>query len=210
MIILTGMKILNKPEEGMYIEKKSKFICHLKRVESFEEASDFISSEKKRYYDAKHHCSAVIIGENGEQMRCNDDGEPSQTAGRPMLEILKHENLTNIVCCVTRYFGGTLLGTGGLVRAYSESLKDAISKSTFLNESEVFVYSFKVSYSDEMKILSFLRDNNFSVVEKDYSDKVYISFAVLNDDSFDIMSDIMDITSGKAEFVDKQKKRIQI
>ena len=118
--------------------------------------------------------------------------------------------MEKIVAVTVRYFGGIKLGAGGLVRAYSESLKDAISKSTFLNESEVFVYSFKVSYSDEMKLLSFLRDNNFSVVEKDYSDKVYISFAVLNDDSFDIMSDIMDITSGKAEFVDKQKKRIQI
>lgn len=196
------MRILNEPYEGIYIEKKSKFICHLKKVSSFEEASLFIASEKKKYYDAKHHCSAIIIGENGDQMRCNDDGEPSGTAGRPMLEVLKHENLTDIVCCVTRYFGGTLLGTGGLVRAYTESLKDAIEHSSFSEETDAFVYSVDVGYSDEMKISSFIRDNDFKLVNIEYSDKVSFVYAVKKevvDLSFpdDAMTKrLLDITSG--------------
>ena len=122
------MRILSIAKEGIYIEKKSKFICHLFKVEDFDAATEKINLEKKKYFDAKHHCTAIVLGENGDVCRCSDDGEPSGTAGRPMLEILKHENLTNICCVVTRYFGGTLLGTGGLVRAYSEALKDAINK----------------------------------------------------------------------------------
>lgn len=194
------MRILKEPEEGIYIEKKSKFICHLCAVSSFEEASAFIASEKKKYYDAKHHCSAIILGSNGEQMRCNDDGEPSGTAGRPMLEVLKHENLTNVVCCVTRYFGGTLLGTGGLVRAYTESLKDALNNSTFSEETEADVYKVLISYADEIKIINFLKDNDFSLLSKDYSDKVDVSFAVIDDKGVDVKAKILDLTNGTAEF----------
>jgi len=102
---------------GEIEEKKSRFIAHVEPVTSEEEATAFITAMKKQYFDARHNCYAFVIGDNSELTRCSDDGEPSGTAGRPMLEVLTGEGITNVVCVVTRYFGGTLLGTGGLVRA---------------------------------------------------------------------------------------------
>ena len=103
------MKKLVSSEEGIYIEKKSKFICHLFNVTSADEVTEIIKAEKKKYYDARHHCFAYVMGEDGSDIKCSDDGEPSGTAGRPMLDILQKEGLTDILCVVTRYFGGTLL-----------------------------------------------------------------------------------------------------
>ena len=102
--------------------KKSRFICSLKRVTSEEEAKDFIQAIKKEHWKANHHCSAFVIGEKNEIQRSSDDGEPSGTAGIPMLEVLKKNELINVIAVVTRYFGGTKLGTGGLIRAYTLSL----------------------------------------------------------------------------------------
>ena len=112
---------------GEYEEKKSRFIATLEPVSSEEEAAAFIAAIKKKYWDARHNCSAYIIGDDGRKTRCSDDGEPSGTAGRPMLDVLAGEKITNACVVVTRYFGGTLLGTGGLVRAYSAAVKDAIA-----------------------------------------------------------------------------------
>ncbi|MBQ7582572.1 MAG: YigZ family protein, partial [Lachnospiraceae bacterium] len=103
---------------GEITVKKSRFIATLKPVETEEEATAFINEVKKKYWDAKHNCSAFVVGENGQLNRCSDDGEPAGTAGRPMLEVLQGIAVTNVCCVVTRYFGGTLLGTGGLIRAY--------------------------------------------------------------------------------------------
>ena len=114
---------------GEYEEKKSRFIATLEPVSSEEAATEFIASIKKKYWDARHNCSAFVIGSGGEKTRCSDDGEPSGTAGRPMLNVLVGEHITNACVVVTRYFGGTLLGTGGLVRAYSGSAKQGIEKS---------------------------------------------------------------------------------
>ena len=107
-------------------EKKSRFIATLQPVASEEEAAGFIARMKKQYWDASHNCSAFVLGENGEFTRCSDDGEPSGTAGRPMLDVLTRRKITNAVVVVTRYFGGTLLGTGGLVRAYQSAVNEAL------------------------------------------------------------------------------------
>ena len=109
-------KIVYQGGEGEIVEKKSRFIAEIRPVESEEEATAFIAEVKKKYWDARHHCSAFTIGENNEVARCSDDGEPAQTAGRPMLDVLLGRELHNVCAVVTRYFGGTLLGTGGLVR----------------------------------------------------------------------------------------------
>ena len=107
---------------GEIEEKKSRFIATLEPVSSEEEAVAVIAAVKKKYWDAKHNCSAFVIGDKGQITRCSDDGEPSGTAGRPMLDVLVGEHVTNVCAVVTRYFGGTLLGTGGLVRAYSAAV----------------------------------------------------------------------------------------
>ena len=115
--------------EAEIIEKKSRFIATVRPVKSEEEAIAFIESMKKKYWNATHNCSAYVIGEHFQIQRCSDDGEPSGTAGKPMLDVLLGEEIHDVVVVVTRYFGGTLLGTGGLVRAYSSSTKEGLLAS---------------------------------------------------------------------------------
>ena len=124
--ILEDYKILLEGGEGEIVEKKSRFIATLRPVNSEEEAVSFIEEMKKKYWDARHNCSAFVIGPKAELTRCSDDGEPSGTAGRPMLEVLLGEEVRNVAVVVTRYFGGTLLGTGGLVRAYTQAVKEGL------------------------------------------------------------------------------------
>ena len=197
------MKKLVESEEGIYIEKKSKFICHLFTVTSADEVTEIIKAEKKKYYDAKHHCFAYVMGEDGSDIKCSDDGEPSGTAGRPMLDILQKEGLTDILCVVTRYFGGTLLGTGGLVRAYSASLKDAIDKSTFKNETKAVIVKYKYAYNFDARISSYLRDKDIKVLENDYSDAVEITIVLQKDNYSAVDADLVNITNGSVEKTDE-------
>ena len=124
-----GYRILYEGGEGEVVEKKSRFIASTKPVSSEEEAMAFVEEIRKKYWDARHHCYAYVIGNRGQLCRCSDDGEPAQTAGRPMLDVLLGEEIRNVCVVVTRYFGGTLLGTGGLVRAYSAAVKEGLKES---------------------------------------------------------------------------------
>ena len=126
MTATDNYRVLLSGGEGEIVEKKSRFISTIRKCETEEEAVAFIEEMKKKYWDARHNCSAFIIGSRGERTRCSDDGEPSGTAGRPMLELLTGSGIRNIAVVVTRYFGGTLLGTGGLVRAYTQSVKEGL------------------------------------------------------------------------------------
>ena len=197
------MKKLVESEEGIYIEKKSKFICHLFTVTSADEVTEIIKAEKKKYYDAKHHCYAYVMGDDGSDIKCSDDGEPSGTAGRPMLDILQKEGLTDILCVVTRYFGGTLLGTGGLVRAYSASLKDAIDKSTFKNETEAIIVKYKYGYNFDARISSYLRDKDIKVLDSEYSDAVEITIVLEKEVYSAVDADLVNITNGSVEKTDE-------
>ena len=190
------MKKLSNAEEGLYIEKKSKFICHLFLVNNADEIAEILKSEKKRYFDARHHCYAYILGDDGNDYKCSDDGEPSGTAGRPMLEILQREGLTDILCVVTRYFGGTLLGTGGLVRAYSESLKDAIDKSTFIEESKAIKVRYTYSYSFDAKVSQYFREKNIKVLDTSYLDNVTSEIVVKDNEYETVKGDLVNITNG--------------
>ena len=128
------MKYVKSYATGEYEEKKSRFIATTRPVTSEEEAIAFVEEMKKKYWDARHNCYAYVVGERGQVQRCSDDGEPGQTAGRPMLEVLLGEGIRDICVVVTRYFGGTLLGTGGLVRAYSGAVKEGLSHSEFVEK----------------------------------------------------------------------------
>ena len=132
-------KILYKGGEGELIEKKSRFIATTRPVESEEEALAFIAEMKKKYWDATHNCSAFVIGDRQQIQRCSDDGEPQGTAGRPMLDVLLGEDIHNMAVVVTRYFGGTLLGTGGLVRAYSKSVQVGLEASEVIEKRSGFL-----------------------------------------------------------------------
>ena len=118
---------------GEIVEKKSRFIATVRLVESEEEALSCLEALRKKYWDARHNCFVYIIGENQETVRCSDDGEPSGTAGRPMLDVVQGAGLRNVLVVVTRYFGGTLLGTGGLVRAYSQAVRGGGAKKGFVD-----------------------------------------------------------------------------
>ena len=191
------MKKISIAEEGLYIEKKSKFICHLFPVSNQDEIADILKAEKKKYFDARHHCYAYILGDDGNDYKCSDDGEPSGTAGRPMLEILQREGLTDILCVVTRYFGGTLLGTGGLVRAYSESLKDAIDKSTFISEEKAIKVKYSYAYNFDAKVSQYFREKSIRVLTSEYLDNVSSEIVVKEDDYKGINDDLVNITNGK-------------
>ena len=197
------MRKLTESQEGIYIEKKSKFICHLYSVKNVDEITEILKSEKKKYYDARHHCFAYILGDDASDIKCSDDGEPSGTAGRPMLDVLQKEGVTDILCVVIRYFGGTLLGTGGLVRAYQSALKDAIEKSSFKNESEAVIVKYKYAYNFDAKISSYLRDKNIKVLANNYSDMVEITIVLEKDIYSSIDLRLTDITGGCIEKIDE-------
>lgn len=140
-------KIVYKGGEGEIVEKKSRFIAYVKPVDTEEEANDFIESIKKKNWDARHNCSAVVIGENNEFSRCSDDGEPASTAGKPMLEVLINEGIHNAAVVVTRYFGGVLLGTGGLVRAYQGAVKEGLAASVIVEKQKGAKYKITTDYN---------------------------------------------------------------
>ena len=155
------MKVYNtieKQETSELVEKKSKFIANIFYVSTTLEAEEKLEQIRKKYYDARHNCYAYRVIEDGNIIdRSSDDGEPSGTAGAPMLNILKKENLCNVLVVVTRYFGGILLGTGGLVRAYSQSTQDVIEKSVVILKQEGYVATLEVEYKDLEKLRYFCK-----------------------------------------------------
>lgn len=159
--------------EAEIVEKKSKFIANLIKVESKEEAEEKIQEIKKKYYDARHNCVAYRILEEGKvEEKASDDGEPSGTAGGPMLNILQKNNLSNVLIVVTRYFGGILLGTGGLVRAYSEALKKAIEESTLIMKASGIEMKLIVDYNNFEKFKYYCKNNNISIISVEYLEKI--------------------------------------
>mgnify|MGYP004518708463 FL=1 len=171
--------ILEKNTTAEIIEKKSRFIANLFYVETPQEAEEKIKQVKKKYYDAKHNCFAYItLNGNEIQKKCSDDGEPSGTAGAPMLEILEKQSIYNVVVIVTRYFGGILLGTGGLVRAYSDSLKEAIKKSTLVEQEPGYEAEIKLPYADFEKFKYYCNKNNINIINSEYSDFIICKIEV--------------------------------
>ena len=177
-------------------EKKSRFIATIEPVSSEEEAVSFIASVKKKYWDARHNCSAFVIGENGEKTRCSDDGEPSGTAGRPMLDVLTKEHITNVCVVVTRYFGGTLLGTGGLVRAYSGAVKAGLANCEIINKIQGFCVNIQCDYNDFGKVQSMVGRSDCHMMDIDYAQEV--SASIVTDNAQKLTDEITDITSGRA------------
>lgn len=159
---------------GEIIEKKSRFISHVQAVESVEEAQEFIEAVKKKYWDARHNCSAFSIGETNPLTRCSDDGEPGGTAGKPILEVIQGSGICNIVIVVTRYFGGTLLGTGGLVRAYTDAAKAGLENSVIIEKVPGIRVKIDTEYTDLGKIQYILAQNQVTVENTEYTDKVEI------------------------------------
>ena len=167
-------KSIGKNSVGEITEKKSKFIAHLYYVETIEEAEEYIKEIKKKYHDARHNCFAYAIETEGDGLiiKYNDDGEPSGTAGAPMLKILLELGLSNILVVVTRYFGGILLGTGGLVRAYSDALKEALNNTNIVTKEIGYEIDLEVEYGMAENIKYYINKQNIKIISTNYLENV--------------------------------------
>ena len=189
--------IVSKGGEGEITEKKSRFIAHVLPVESEEEALLQIENIKKKYWDARHNCFAFIMGKNNEIQRFSDDGEPQGTAGKPILEVLMGENLRNTLIVVTRYFGGTLLGTGGLVRAYGLSSKEGLKNSVIKEVCPEVNFSVTTDYNSIGKIKYIMSQFDMEETEE-YGADVTINIVMGKSDFENFKKKVVDTTSDKA------------
>ena len=200
------MRVVYTGGEGEITEKKSRFIATVKPVQSEEEAVAFINETKKKYWDARHNCSAFVIGERQELTRCSDDGEPAQTAGRPMLDVLLREEITDVAVVVTRYFGGVLLGTGGLVRAYTEAAKLALADAGIHQMQRMKLMDITCSYNDSGKVQYLLSTNEISIENTEYGADVTFHTAVPVSDVSMIKKKITEATAARAVIDEKGEK----
>ena len=184
---------------GEIVEKKSRFIANIRRVESEEEAVAFVEEMRRRYYDARHNCSAFVIGTRGELTRCSDDGEPSGTAGRPMLEVLLGSEIKGVAAVVTRYFGGTLLGTGGLVRAYTQALQEALKHCPTAMMKYGKRIQVDTDYNGIGKILYFMGQQGLSQESSEYTDKVRIIVLVPGEEVEHFCKEVTELTAGRSK-----------
>lgn len=194
----TGYKTVYQGGVGEIEEKKSRFIASVEPVTSEEEAVAFFNKKKKEYWDARHNCTAFTIGEKHENTRCNDDGEPSGTAGRPMLDVLLREDIHNVAVVVTRYFGGTLLGTGGLVRAYQKSVQVGLANSVIIERHKGCKLTIDTDYTGLGKIQYILSSSNITTLDTEYTDGVRIFTMVPSDKLSALQNEITQGTSGQA------------
>ena len=190
-------RVIYKGGEGEIVEKKSRFIATVKPVES-EEATAFITEMKKKYWDARHNCSAFVIGANQELTRCSDDGEPAQTAGRPMLDVLLKESITNVAVVVTRYFGGVLLGTGGLVRAYQKAVQEGLAASQIIEKKEGFLLYINTDYNGIGKLQYLFAQKEISILESEYTVDVRMTVLVPLERKEEIEKAVIEHTNGTA------------
>ena len=192
------MNIVLKNGTGEIEEKKSRFIAHVYNVSSDEEAEQYINAVKKKYWDARHNCFAYIIGERGQLQRCSDDGEPNGTAGKPMLDVLLGNELRNVVVVVTRYFGGTLLGTGGLVRAYSSSTQAGIRASVIITRIRGLKLNIKTDYNGLGKVQYILGQRGIKLIDSIYTENVELSVLLPLGEVKTVEAEITEGTNGRA------------
>lgn len=188
-----------KGGQGEITEKKSRFIATVRPVESEDEAVSFINEMKKKYWDARHNCSAFVIGKRQELTRCSDDGEPAGTAGRPMLDVLLKENIHNAAVVVTRYFGGVLLGTGGLVRAYQQATKAGLSASEIIEKKEGAVLFIRTDYTGIGRLQYLFAQEKITVMDTAYEADVLVKAVIPENDKKRIEKTIIEQTNGTAK-----------
>lgn len=207
--MLEQYKTIAKDSEAMIVEKKSKFIATVYKVTSPEEAEAYLTQLRKKYYDATHNCFAYQIGENNEFQKASDDGEPQGTAGKPILEVLKGEEIKNTLICVTRYFGGTLLGTGGLVRAYGKAAKEGLLAAGIVEKRKIYLYHLTMPYTLSGKVQYLLGEKGYVIRNSTYLEDVTFEVEVLikESDSFEKWlhektNAAIGITKGQEEFIE--------
>ena len=190
--------------------KKSRFLCQAKRVETEEEARAFIQAVKKEHYKATHNCSAFIVGEKSEIKRSSDDGEPSGTAGVPMLGVLENHDLTNVCVVVTRYFGGIKLGAGGLIRAYASSVALAIKELGIVQRKEQTSLQVELSYSQYQEYGNFLKEHELEEFDTQFTDKVQTLLYLDKENLQAIQAALTDFYQGKVIYQEGGIREVEI
>lgn len=198
---IDSFRIVYQGGTGEIIEKKSRFIATVVPVNTEEEAITFIEQTKKKYYDANHNCFAYVIGDNNEIQRCSDDGEPVRTAGRPMLDVLLGEGIHNAALVVTRYFGGTLLGTGGLVRAYQGAAKEGLNNSVILEKLTGVKLQITTDYNGIGKLQYITSQMEITTLDTEYTDIVVMTNLVPIELYEQFEKKVVEATNGKAVIV---------
>ena len=197
--------MLSKGAQAELVEKKSRFIATVRPVSPEEEAGAFIDEMKKKYYDARHNCSAFVIGSKGELTRSSDDGEPSGTAGRPMLEVLTGSGIRNVAVVVTRYFGGVLLGTGGLVRAYSGAVKMALEQCETITRRFGVQLMIRTDYNGVGKIQYLLGSRNVVIQDSVYAADVEMTVLVPIEEYEKLCKELVEATNGRVGLEEVEK-----
>ena len=193
-----GYLVVYKGGEGEIVEKKSRFIATVCPVETEEAAVAFINEMKKKYWDARHNCSAFVLGERQEMTRCSDDGEPAQTAGRPMLDVLLREGITNVAVVVTRYFGGVLLGTGGLVRAYQAATQAGLAASKIIEKCQGTKLVIHTDYNGLGKLQYLFGQQKLAILNTEYAADVVMTVLVPSGQKDMIYKSVVEQTNGSA------------
>ena len=192
-------KILWKGGTGELVEKKSRFISTTEPVTTEAEAAAFVERIRKKYWDARHNCYAYVLGEQGRVQKCSDDGEPSQTAGRPILDVLLGEGVRDVCLVVTRYFGGVLLGTGGLVRAYSGAAQEGLRNSEIVEKCPGRCMEITADYTEIGKIQYILAQEKLAALDTKYTEKVEVSVMVPEEELSSLKARITEGTAGRVQ-----------
>ena len=195
------MKRVHKDGSAQITEKKSRFIGDVYNIENEEDALYYINETKKKYWDARHHCYAYIIGNNNEIKRFSDDGEPSGTAGKPILDVLDKSGIANCLIIVTRYFGGTLLGTGGLIRAYSEAAKSGIEASGIMEVKKGIQAQIDADYNSFGKIQYMCMERNIIITDTEYGENVHINMIIEESEYAHFQKAVADAFAGRLGIV---------
>ena len=200
----SAYRVVRKTGSAQIEEKKSRFIADVFAVSTQQEAEEQINLITKKYWDARHHCYAYVLGSQSEIVRCSDNGEPSGTAGKPILEVITGEHLTNTLIVVTRYFGGVLLGTGGLVRAYTQAAQagiSAVEKGWMAYAEKLTV---QVEYNQVNAIQYYFKQEEITVQEQRYAEKVEYDIIVIKAQVSDVRKKIAQLTDGQAKIFEKE------
>ena len=182
---------------GEIVEKKSRFIAEVFPVSNEEEAFAHLEEIRKKHWDARHHCWAYVIGRNPAAERMSDDGEPAGTAGKPILEVLRGKKLTDVFVVVTRYFGGTLLGTGGLVRAYTEAAKQALAENVIMMGITGYRLKIETDYTGLGKIQYLLGQRGLTILDSVYTEKVDLTVLIPKEEESKLIAEITEATNGQ-------------
>ena len=193
-----------------YEINKSRFLAYVSHIESEEQAQTFIQSIKKKHYDARHNCCAYIIGERGQIQKSSDDGEPSGTAGAPILEVLKKNELSDIVLVVTRYFGGIKLGAGGLIRAYGKSATLALDAAVIVRKSIFDCCELTLDYDLLGTLENYLHQHQIRIDSKEYAANVKLTILLPQSESAAILKDITDMTAARCQITKLKPRYINI